>query len=243
MTRLCLRLVVAALAVSAAAAPVFAFQSDYSTKETRALMHAYAKCVVGRKPAKASQALLRNVDNGTILREYRALIIGECLVRETSMDAQMSFKGDLYRYALADALVNRELAAQDPPDLSMLPRLDHNEPGEAPREVTPAGKKLSKKKFEDAKKGYDQGVAYAFLSKYGECVVRLEPRGSKALLLTAPDSQEETAGFVTLRAALSTCMPEGSTVRFGRTALRGSIAINYYRLAHAARAAATKAPA
>jgi len=169
------------------------------------------------------------------------LIIDDCLAREARQSVMMRFSGDLYRYALADALVNRELAAHTMPDLSTLPRLDHREPGEEPREVTAAGKKLSKKKFEDAKKGYAQTVAYAFLSKYGECVSRLNPGGAKALLLTAADSQEETARFGALRPALERCMPEGNTIRFGRTALRGSLAINYYRLSHAVRAAVTKA--
>ena len=230
-----------AFAVSAVVSPALALQSDYSTKETRALMHAYARCVVARKPAQASAALLRNVDNGTILREYRTLIIGDCLAREARATATMSFSGDLYRYALADALVSRELAAHDAPNVSALPRLDHREPKGEPQEVTADGKKLSKKKFEEAKKDHSQMVAYTFLSRYGECVVRVDVGGAKALLLTAPDSPEETARFGALRPALARCMPEGETLRFGRTALRGSIAINYYRLGHAARAAATKA--
>jgi hypothetical protein len=235
-------LLIAAIAWSAAAAqPAFALQSDYSTKETRALMHAYAKCVVDRKPAKASEAILANVDSGTIVRRYGMLINGECLAREARDSVKMSFSGDLYHYALAEALVNRELGDLTLPDLSGLPRLSHREPGEEPREVTAAGKKLSKRKFEEARNGYAKSVAYSFLSKYGECVVRLNPAGAKALLLTAADSQDETARFAALRPALASCMPEGNTIRFGRTALRGSIAINYYRLAHAARAVATKA--
>ena len=231
----------ALLASAIAATPAAALQNDYSTKETRALMHAYAKCVVRRQAAKASEALRINADNGTIARKYGMLISGECLGRETVGGVKMSFSGDLYRYALADAMVNHELAAHEMPELSTLPRLDHREPGEAPSEIAASGRKLSGKKLEEARLGHSRAVAYAFLSKYGECIVRVDSRGSKSLLLTVPDSQEETAGFNALRPALATCMPEGSTVRFGRTALRGSVAINYYRLAHAARAAVAKA--
>ena len=54
--------------------------------------------------------------------------------------------------------------------------------------------------------------------------------------MTAPDSAEEAARFGALRPALAHCLSEGETLRSGKAALRGSIAVNYYRLAHAARA-------
>ena len=52
--------------------------SDYSPKETRRLMFDYAKCVVGRREALASQAILANVDNGAIMKSYPKLIDGAC---------------------------------------------------------------------------------------------------------------------------------------------------------------------
>ncbi len=42
--------------------PAHALQREFSTKETRALTHAYAKCVVDRQAKKASEALLENAD-------------------------------------------------------------------------------------------------------------------------------------------------------------------------------------
>jgi hypothetical protein len=227
--------------IAAATSPATAAPGDLSDKETRSLMHAYAGCVVDRRAAKASEALLKNVDNSAILRQYPMLVIGDCLAREARASATMSFSGDLYRYALADALVNKELATQDLPDLSAVPRLAHLEPGEEPGATTATGKKLSKRKLEEALKDHRERVAVAFLSKYGECVVRIDPRGSKFLLHAAPDSEDESKRITALRPALARCMPEGSTVSFSRTTLRGSIAINYYRLAHAARVASTKA--
>jgi hypothetical protein len=79
-------------------------------------------------------------------------------------------------------------------------------------------------------------VAYAFLSHYGECIVRADTAGAKALLLATPDSADEAARFAALGPSLSRCLPEGTTLRFGKVTLRGSVAINYYRLAYAARA-------
>jgi hypothetical protein len=223
------------------AAPVVAqdwWDADYSTKETRALTHAYARCVVKRQPAKASEAIARNVDNATIVREYRMLIQPDCLTREVHRATQMRFGGDLYRYALADALVNQELAAQPAPDLDSVPRLDHREAGEPPQPVDAKGRKMGKRKLAAALERHERDVAFAFLSRYGECVVRVDAAGAKALLVTTPDSPEEAAHLAALRPALARCLPEGRTLRFGKITLRGSVAINYYRLAHAARASA-----
>ena len=248
--RLAVRL--GALASLALAAPALEAQplsvsegwqdADYSTKETRSLTHDYARCVVRRQPAKASEAIAANVDNAAILRHYRMLIQDECLSREVIQATQMRFTGDLYRYALADALVNRELAAQPVPVLDSVPRLDHRDPGAPPRPVTDKGKKLGKRKFAAALEDFRRNVAYAFLSHYGECAVRADTAGAKALLLSKPDSAEESARFEALKPVLSRCLPEGRSLRFGKVALRGSIAINYYRLAHASRAAAGGAP-
>jgi hypothetical protein len=237
--RHCRFLAVALLAGASSAQAFQAADSDYSPKETRALTYAYAKCVVGREPRWASAALLADVDNATFLEKYHRLIIGACLVRETHAAAQMRFKGDLYRYALADALVRRELASEPVPNLANVPPISHREPGPAPLPVDEKGSKLSQQRYEEALKGHDAQVAFNFLARYGDCVVRAAPAQTKALLLTKPDSPEETVQFGGLGPALGNCMPEGHTLRFGRVALRGTLAINYYRLAHAARAAAT----
>lgn len=223
----------------AASAPAGA-RSDLSTKKARAAMHAYAKCVVKRQARKASEALTSNADNGTILREYRSLIDGECLEVEV---AKMSFGGDLFRYALADALVDRELADQPVPELARVPRLAHRTPSEPPEPAPANAGKAARKKFEKARRAYEEALGIGFLSSYGECIVRFSPAGAKALLATTPDSPQETAGFDALRPAFAACLVEGRTLRFGRVALRGSIAINYFRLAHAARASAPSAEA
>jgi hypothetical protein len=232
-----LSLVVATPAVAAQGLSDGWSNADYSTKETRALTHAYARCVVKRQPAKASEAIVRNVDNGAILRDYRMLIRDDCLTRQVHQPTKMRFGGDLYRYALADALVNQELATQPVPDLEPVARLDHRNPGEPPQPTDAGGRKLAKRKFEAALQSYRENAAFAFLSRYGECVVRVDTAGAKALLVTGPDSVEEAARFAALRPALGRCLPEGETLRSGKAALRGSIAINYYRLAHASGAA------
>ena len=81
---------------------------------------------------------------------------------------------------------------------------------------------------------------FSYLSRYGECVVRADPAGSRALLAAKPETPEEASRFAALRLALATCLPEGHTLEFGKLALRGTIAVNYYRLAKAAAAGVAK---
>src|SRR5439155_9997169 len=118
--------ITAGVACLAAATASLASPSDYSIKDTRRLTYDYARCVVGRHAAAASEAILRNVSNGVIQSQYRSLIDGSCLVQTTHAKSQMSFEGDLYRYALADALVAKELAASPVPDLSNVPKLERS---------------------------------------------------------------------------------------------------------------------
>ncbi len=230
------RYVIAALMfLASASAGAQSEDSDFSTKEIRAITYGYAKCIVGRHATKASQALIENVDNSVLLRRYPMLIDGQCLVNELAGGGTMKFTGDLYRYALADALVKRELAAAPAPVLDGVPRLEARSLPERPQPLAPDAKKSARRKHDAALKSFDRAAAYHFLGGYGECVVRVDPAGAKSLLLTKPDSTEESASFSSLRPAFSTCLPEGKTLQFGRVALRGTIAVNYYRLAHAAR--------
>jgi hypothetical protein len=100
---------------------------------------------------------------------------------------------------------------------------------------------MSETKYQEALEGHRHAVGFSYLSKYGECVVRYDAAGAKSLLLTAPDSEGETARFTDIQRALGVCLGEGAKLSFGRVALRGTIAINYYRLAHAAGAGASAA--
>ena len=214
-------------------------QAELSTKETRSVTHAYAECVVKRQPKRAAEAIRANLDNTAILRKYPQLLIGDCLRTKPSEVLSARFTGDLYRYALADALVRRDLAGFDPESFASLPKLDHHDPGAPPAAVDAKGKKLGARKFQEAVEAHRTATAFAYLSRYGECVVRNAPAAARDLLFTAPDSVEEGARFKAMSLALARCLPEGETLKFGRTTLRGTIAINYYRLAMAARPAAT----
>jgi hypothetical protein len=71
------------------------------------------------------------------------------------------------------------------------------------------------------------------LATIGECAVRANPAGAHALLQARLNSKEELQAVQALMPAFSTCIPKGAEVHFDLTTLRGTIAVNYYRLAFA----------
>jgi hypothetical protein len=223
------------LALAAARTPL---DSDFSSKETRLLVDDYGRCVVRKEDKLAAEAILRNVDNKTLMRDYPRLIDGKCVPTPPGSTVKVQFHGDQFRYAIADALVSAELGALPPPDLASVPPLDHRTPT-PPARLDKKGKPLSERKYAEAVEDYEQAQAFSYLSSYGECVVRADPRGSLALLLTRPESEAETAAFAALANAFGSCLEEGHTLAFGKVALRGTIAVNYYRLARAVAAPAS----
>jgi len=226
-------------ATAAAPHSAAAQQSDFSIKQTRRLAYDYAKCVVDHHAAEASQALLANVRNKAIIEQYGSLIQGDCLVRETHANSQMRFSGDLFRYALADALVARELRSSPIPVLDNVPPLERAAEPDPPAPLPANAGKAERRRYEKNIKDFNEDQAFRALAALGECVVRLNPADAKALLLTMPETDAEAAGFGTLTPTVAQCLPEGRTISLGKLVLRGTIAVNYYRLAHGARPVVT----
>lgn len=206
--------------------------SEVSSKEARQMVHDYGACVVRKQQRRASEAMLAEISNGQLMRRYPQLIDGKCMKVPIGQTAQMRFKGQQFRYALADALVQTELAASPVPSFGAVPRLSHVAPI-PPSRVSDKGKPLKEARYQELLREYHEDQAFALLSRYGECVVRVEPAASKALLLTDPASAAEATAFTALRTAFGTCLAEGETLSFGKVALRGTVASNYYRLAKA----------
>ncbi len=71
------------------------------------------------------------------------------------------------------------------------------------------------------------------LATIGECAVRANAAGAHALLQARLNSKEELQAMQALMPAFSTCIPNGRKVQFDLTTLRGTVAVNYYRLAFA----------
>jgi hypothetical protein len=201
--------------------------------ENRRIMFDYAECVVRQRHDRAADAILSNADNEVIQRRYGDLIRGDCLVSAAGGGGvQMKFGGDLYRYALADALVNADFFKSTDADFTDRPPLAHIAmPVQTKFDAYLAGVK-SKRKREEAQAAYTNQVSMAWLSRFGECVVRQEPAKARAWLLTPINVAEETSRINDLRSAFSECLGQG-TLKFNRVTMRGTVALNYYRLARA----------
>lgn len=218
-----------ALFILAAAVPA----SAYSTHDTRLAIEQFGRCIAARQERSASAAIVRNADNGTLIRDYSRLIDGGCMPTPPQGAIKVKFVGDQFRYALADGLVRRQLLSLPAPVLDGVAPLDHREPKE-PSRVDRKGRPLSEARYAEAVKNYEQAQAFAYVSRFGECVVRANPSGARALLATAADSAQEKAAFADLSTAMGNCLEEGSKIELSKLVLRGTIAVNYYRLAAAA---------
>ena len=80
--------------------------------------------------------------------------------------------------------------------------------------------------------------AYAALSPFGECVVRASPAQSLAVLRTRVETPEEDAALKAVFPVLGSCLEKGSALRLNKFVMRGTLALNLYRLARAPRIAA-----
>ena len=197
----------------------------------RKVAYDYALCVVKAKHKRAAEAIIANADNRTITKDYSDLIIGECLIR-ASGGGQLQFGGDQYRYTLANALVAIEFSAKGEPDFSnRLPLAHFRTPDKAALEMALGGTK-SKRRRKELQEGFDKASTISALSQYGECIARSDPVRARLWLLTPPDGPEEISRINDLRPSFAQCL-SGGTAKFSRSTMRGIVAINYFRLAHA----------
>jgi hypothetical protein len=205
-------------------------------RQVRALVADYGDCIVKREAARASAAILAGLNSNELLDRYPQLMQESCLHNRLGERVEVRFSGDQYRFAIADALVRRELAAVPPPVLDDVASLDHHGPAGPPTSDA-KDRPLEGRALELAMRDYEVDRAAHYLWRYGECVVRVDPAAAKAMLMTDPASPEEGVRFAAMSNALGTCLGEGRTLEFGKAALRGTIAVNYYRLAKTPRAA------
>jgi hypothetical protein len=196
----------------------------------RKIMSEFAGCVVDTQQKKATEVIVANIDNSTILKRYGLLIDGDCLGK-TAGSVKLTMGGDLFRYALADALFQKNLAKKAPVDFVQAPKLTHHSFGDRATFESALTKITNKRKRNKMQYDFDQYNGTVYLSRYGECVVRLKPVAAHNLLLTPVASPDEAQAIGPLRPALAECLTPGRTVSFNAGMIRGVTAINYVRLA------------
>lgn len=201
----------------------------------RALSADYAECVLGyqNRVALAREFLVKDLPSESLPKgKFSRLINGECLVKVAKPEngIQMTFPGELYRYALAGALMRKDFGQTSFTDFSKVPPLQHRPFPVLDETAVPK----KKKKADEFREEYRLAWLDGFMARYAECVVRRIPQESRDLLASEVASVQEKDNFGVMADALSKCMPEGRTIRFGKEMLRGSVAVAYYRLADAA---------
>ena len=200
--------------------------------KTRKIAFDYASCVVREHHAQSSEAILATASNDAIMAQFGQIIDSDCLENAAGAGVSMNFPSDTYKYALADALVNADFTSHG--DGSFADRLPLAQPPEITQEKQAEllAKVKGNRKRKEAQARMSEQNTLAWLSRYGECVVRQDPVNTRYWLLTPPDIPEEASRIKALQPVFDACLRDG-TLKLNRAMMRGTVAINYYRIAMA----------
>jgi hypothetical protein len=203
--------------------------------EARAMMSRFAACTVQRRPEVVRHFVLTPGVRPSP-SDLPMVAPSECLWRAGEDVSQLRMRDALYRGALAEQLIRAEMAGAPVLDPSSLQALEWPQP-ERPSMVDERGRGLTAAALKERELRYAVAVADDYVMHLGECVVRADPAGSRAVVLTEMDSQEELARMHAMAPTIAGCVAQGQTLKFNRTTLRAALAVSYYRLGAAAHAA------
>jgi hypothetical protein len=196
---------------------------------SRAVMAEFARCVVRRKHDVAAEVVL-DPSQQLGSEDNKGLFISDCM----PSGARMRAKAAQMRYGLAEALVLADVKAA-PSDLSLVAPLRHPPFIDRPM---PADVAADPARVAAWQAFAEMAQSYANLAPIGECVVRADPAGALVLLKTDEASEAEKAAVAAIASKLPGCVKKGQQLAINRFNLRGTIALNLYRLARAPRVAA-----
>jgi len=227
----------AVAAVAPASVPELKNAEALALSEVRRVQASFARCVVRRRASVAERYVL-DADPKSRLKLSGRVGDPECLAQtlETFGTTQMRFPADTMRYALAEALVRYRLPKIPLQNLEAIPPLAHPAPIQADPGTLQdiAGRPLTAAELADIR---EVAVATPYLSRLGECVVRFNPAASYALLMTDADSTAEDTAIESIKGALANCIDAGRALKLNKMTVRGTVALNYFRLAKAPRSA------
>jgi hypothetical protein len=227
---------VIASALAFAAATAAPKQFDMSAEDSRLVVRDFARCEV--KIAKKPSIELVEANPSQWPGTKLPVVAPQCLPQRTDLTLSDLFWGTggfalrgrmtHFRYALAEALLHQTYRKAPPVILASAAALDHSPiPAGSPK---PAAWNSGD---DDWQKAVAQSQVDAQASAFGECVVRGSPAEAWALLNTDVASPAEMSAFKALTPALAGCMTKVGMMPKGKFNVRGTIALNYYRLAQA----------
>jgi hypothetical protein len=236
---LTLSLLIAAGAASAEPAPVIA--------QDRAVVDAFARCIAAKHHDDAKiYALHQYGDNWQALqtanRAFFKLRDMECAPAGARNSLKKITEGE-FKLAIAGALVREDLAQFDAGLISgakPLPIATYvDNLWRKPEDC----KACNAKEMEQLANTRQQMAKHLAPHIFSECVVRADASKVHDMLMTDPDSPAEIRTFQALMPVLSQCLAEGEAMTVTRPAIRGFLALNYYRVANAPRIATASAGA
>jgi hypothetical protein len=213
------------LAILLAAAP----GPSIDPTKVRDIAQEFAICAVKHRPELASKFVL---DSAAEMErhEFRTLFDPDCVPTDGRGFVAIRGGRTQMAFALAEALVRRQYPAAAQVDINSAAPLDHTLP-ELPL-ASPSRTPWSPEALQDLEKSRAASLAIFIL---GECVVRAHPVAAHGLLLTEPGSDLETRYLEALQPAAGNCIEKGAAISMTKYSLRGTIALNFYRLAMAPR--------
>lgn len=220
-------------------------QNKSDTANERRIMADYAQCLVKNRRVAASRAILSSGSIDDKGAKSADISSSACLQSAAGFASRMRSEDGAMLGAIADALVRAGIGTAPTPILTSVPALTHREAYPVETVDKRNGKPVDAETLARREEGFRKAQMRNWLSRIGECVVRTDTAGARTALATRVTTPEEIAALRALSPALASCLPKDMTLSFDRTGLRGAIAINYYRLAMAARTAvqpAAKAP-
>lgn len=208
---------IAALVISAGAgwsAPAKAAEQS----EERKLLYRYAGCLLESDTRNIRRFLVGD-PNDPAMNKWRKGFGGDCLMPKHADSNRLAYinpDGATLRLVLADVMMTRKLPAMAA-NLSVVPPL--LQPAMPPASAKGGAVEIQK--------------WFAWVSDLGECAVRANPEAAAAVLRTTPESKEELAAMQAAVGSAGECV-KGGVLEIDPISLRGTIALNYLRLADAA---------
>jgi hypothetical protein len=213
-----------------------------SVAANRLLAQQFAECTVRRDANTARTVVLTMMTGEALRRSFPDFLRDRCFGdgQATQTVLRMAFPDNTLHVVLADALLRSEFAAAGPADFaSVPPQVRSERPTTATAQELAAMSALS----QTARAESDANAAnWYVVERIGECAARLLPERVRLLAQTQAASTEERAALAAIQPALGSCLPPGTTVRLRPDDVRGAAVLAYYRMAHAAPAAAQGTP-
>ncbi|MEQ1496249.1 MAG: hypothetical protein ABL912_10895 [Novosphingobium sp.] len=216
-----------------------------SRGELLGYVQAYAGCTVRYSHKRAQELVLSNVADDQMESDFKDIYVSSPLVwvsgcRELVIRDGVAFRlqPGMYRAALAESLIATDLKDAPIADLSLRAPLQHWQP----ESEASLGQRLAAASSDRLRANietkHNAEISKIWLAAYGECVVRKDSIGSWGWAMSKSGSRDEVVAIARLKTALGDCLTSGRTLNFPKDVLRGTVAINYYRLAKAPAAVA-----